>query len=178
MKPFFLPLFALLCATFSVQAQPFTQPAAATTAPKGAGMLAANATVTNGILTLSLKSNGGDFTAWTHVFIDLGPAAKPSYNHSSGAPAGNGLEILFEGTQAYRFTGDSPTVWSWAPLSGVTVERTVAGDTLTLKTPLASLGLPPGGTVKIFAATYTENYADTLDTLPREMRSWSFTVPR
>ena len=175
MKSLF-PLFVLFCATLS--AEPFTQPAASTTAPAGAGLIAANATVANGILTLSLKSNGGDFTAWTHVFIDLGPAAKPSYNHTSGKPAGNGLEILLEGAQAYRFSGDSPTVWSWTPLSGVTVERTITGDTLTLKTPLAPLGLPSGGTVKIFAATYTDNYAETLDTLPRDTRAWTFAVPK
>lgn len=177
MKPF-LPLLAFLCATVSAHAQPFTQPAASTTAPAGAGLIAANATVTNGILTISLKSNGGEFTAWTHVFIDLGPAAKPSYNHTSGKPAGNSLEILLEGAQAYRFTGDSPNVWSWTPLSGVTVERTVTGDTLTLKTPLAPLGLPSGGAIKLFAATYTENYADTLDTIPRDTRAWNLVVPK
>ncbi|MFA6962309.1 MAG: discoidin domain-containing protein [Opitutaceae bacterium] len=178
MKPTLLLFLALLGATVTAQSQPFTQPASATNAPAGAGLIAANAAVANGILTLSLKSNGGDFTAWTHVFIDLGPAAKPSYNHTSGKPAGNGLEILLEGAQAYRFTGDTPYVWSWAPLSGVTVERTITGDTLTLKTPLAPLGLPSGGTVKIFAATYTENYADTLDTIPRDTRSWTFAVPK
>jgi hypothetical protein len=176
MKPSLLLFLALLCSP--AFAQPFTQPATATDAPEGAGLIAANAAVANGILTLSLKSNGGDFTAWTHVFIDLGPAAKPSYNHTSGKPAGNGLEILLEGAQAYRFTGDTAYVWSWTPLSGVTVERTITGDTLTLKTALAPLGLPSGGTVKIFAATYTENYAATLDTLPRDTRSWTFTVPK
>lgn len=178
MKTTLLAFFALLVAAVSAHAQPFTQPAASTTAPEGSGLIAANATVANGILTLSLKSNGGDFTAWTHVFIDLGPAAKPSYNHTSGKPAGNGHEILLEGAQAYRFTGDTAYVWSWAPLSGVTVERTITGDTLTLKTALAPLGLPSGGTVKIFAATYTENYADTLDTLPRDTRPWTFAVPK
>jgi hypothetical protein len=178
MKPFFRPFIALLCAVASVQAQPFTQPATSTTAPEGSGLIAANAAVANGILTISLKSNGGEFTAWTHVFIDVSPAAKPSYNHTSGKSAGNGHEILLEGAQAYRFTGDTAYVWSWAPLSGVTVERTVTGDTLTLKTALAPLGLPSGGTVKIFAATYTENYADTLDVIPRDTRSWTFTVPK
>ncbi|MFA6287336.1 MAG: hypothetical protein WC661_08090 [Opitutaceae bacterium] len=176
MKPLFLPLFALLCAT--VSAQPFTQPATSTTAPAGSGLVAANATVSKGILTLSLKSNGGEFTSWTHVFIDLGSAAKPSYNHTSGKPAGNSFEILLEGAQAYRFTGDSPNVWSWSPLAGVTVERTVTGDTLTLKTALAPLGLPAGATVRLFASTYTENYADTLDTLPRNTGVWSLAVPK
>lgn len=176
MKTAFLLLLALLGS--SALAAPFTQTAPDNAVPADAALVAANATVANGVLTLALKTDGGDFTSWTHVFIDLGPDARPSYDHSSGKPAGRGLEILLEGGQAYRFSGDSPSVWSWTPIAGVTVERTVTGSTLTLKTPLAPLGLPSGGTVKLFAVTYTANYADTLDTLPRDAHAWTFAVPK
>jgi hypothetical protein len=176
MKPTFFLLFALLCS--SVSAQPFTQPAPAVGVPSEAALTSAKTSVSNGILTIELKAKGGEFTAWTHVFIDLGASAKPSYIHSSGNPASTSLELLFEGAQVYRFSGESPSVWSWTPLPGVTVERTISGDTLTLKTPLAPLRLPSGGTVKFFASTYTGDYADTLDTIPRDTRSWNFTVPK
>lgn len=176
MKAIALLLLALLVP--AAWAQPFTQPPSATGVPASANLTNATATVANGILTLTLKASGGEFTAWTHVFIDVGPATSPSYNHSSGQPAGRGMEILFEGGQAYRFAGETSTVWSWTPIADVTVERIVTGTTLTLKSPLAALSLPSGGTVKIFAATYTENYADTLDTLPRDTRAWSFVVPK
>lgn len=177
MKKLFL-LFTLLAS--AVSAQPFNQPApaSAATAPIGTSLLSGNATVASGILTITLKTKGGEFNAWSHVFIDLGPAAKPSYAHTSGVPAGTSLELLFEGSQVYRFSGESSSVWAWTPLAGVVVERAVVGDTMTLKTPLANLGLPSGGTVKLFAASYTPDYTESLDTLPRDTRSWTFNVPK
>lgn len=155
----------------SAYAAPFTQPIPGPAVPADAALISGDTAIANGVLTIALRSTGPEITDWIHVFIDIGDS-RQSYNHNSQRPAGFGLEIMLEGTFAYRFTGDDPTVWTWTQIEGVNVERSITGDVLTLRLPLAPLGLRPGLPVHVFAASYTPDYAEPLDMLPRGSTPW------
>lgn len=167
-------LLATLALT-SAYAAPFTQPAPGPAVPADAALISGDTAIANGVLTIALRSTGPEITDWTHVFIDIGDS-RQSYNHNSQRFAGYGLEIMLEGTLAYRFTGDDPTVWTWTQIEGVTVERSISGDVLTLRLPVAPLGLRAGVPVHVFAATYTPDYAEPLDMMPRGTTHWRMIV--
>lgn len=166
--------FAALVVT-SLSAAPFTQPRPGPSIPADAALVSGDTSIEKGVLTIALRSTGPEITEWTHVFIDVGDS-RQSYDHKSARPAGFGLEILLEADRAYRFTGDDPSVWTWTQIPDVTVERQIAGDVLTLRIPVAALGLPRGRPVHVFAVAYTTDYAETLDTLPRGASPWRITI--
>ena len=167
-------LFAALAAA-SLSAAPFTQPRPGAAIPADAALISGDTAIEKGVLTISLRSTGPEITQWLHVFLDVGDS-RQSYNHNSERPAGFGLEIMLEGGLAYRFSGDDPGAWTWSQIAGVTVERKIAGDVLTLRLPVAPLGLPAGKPVHVFAVAYTPDYAETLDTLPRARAPWRMVV--
>lgn len=152
-------------------AAPFTQPRPGPAVPADAALISGDTSIAKGVLTIALRSTGPEITDWMHVFLDLGDS-RQSYNHNSQRPAGFGLEILLEGTLAYRFSGDDPAVWTWTQIPGVTVERSIAGDVLTLRLPVSALGLPADRPVHVFAVAYTPDYAEPLDVLPRGTTPW------
>lgn len=170
MKTSLLPLLALFSAA-TLSAAPFSQPIPGPAIPADAALISGDTAIADGVLTIALRSTGPEITDWMHVFIDIGDS-RQSYNHNTQRAAGFGLEIMIEGTLAYRFTGDDPTVWTWTQIEGLTVERSISGDVLTLRLPVAPLGLRAGLPVHVFAATYTPNYAEPLDTLPRGPTPW------
>lgn len=172
-----LPRLLLLAAlATTAHAAPFTQPRPGPSVPADAALVSGDTAIADGILTISVRSTGPEITQWTHVFLDIGDS-RQSYDHNSERPCGFGLEILFEGELAYRFANDDPRIWSWTPIAGATVQRSIAGDTLTLRVPLAPLGLPADRAVHVFAVAYDENYATALDTLPRATLPWKLSVP-
>lgn len=164
-----LPLAALTLV--SAYAAPFTQPRPGPAVPADAALISGNSSIDDGVLTISIRSTGPEMTQWTHIFIDVGDSPQ-SYDHTTDRPCGFGLEIMLEGELAYRFSGDDPRVWTWTQIAGVTVTRSIAGDTLTLRLPVAPLGLPTDRAVHVFAVAYTENYAVALDTIPRATLPW------
>ncbi len=169
--------FSLLSAlaAASLAAAPVTQPRPGVAVPADAALISGDTAIEKGVLTIHLRSTGPEITEWMHVFIDIGDS-RQSYNHNSERPRGYGLEILLEGESAYRFNGDDPSVWTWARIESLVVERRVVGDVLTLRMPLAPLGLPTGRPVHLFAVAYTPDYAETLDTLPRGVTPWRMVV--
>lgn len=162
-------------AAASVSAAPFTQPRPGVAVPADAALISGDTAIEKGVLTISLRSTGPEITDWVHVFIDVGDS-RQSYNHNSERPCGFGLEIMLEGSLAYRFSGDDPSIWTWSPIEGVAVERKIAGDVLTLRLPVAPLGLPAGRPVHVFAVAYTGDYAESLDMLPRGKTPWRMVV--
>ena len=167
-------LLAALAAA-SLPAAPFTQPRPGPSVPADAALISGDTAIEKGVLTISIRSTGPEITAWLHVFIDIGDS-RQSYNHNSQNPRGFGLEIMLEGENAYRFSGDDPSVWTWTQIPGVTVERSITDDVLTLRLPVAPLGLPADKPVHVFAASYTGDYAEPLDTLPRGSSPWRMVV--
>lgn len=166
-----LPLLLAL----SAHAAPVTQPSPGPAVPADAALISGDTSIEKGVLTIVLRSTGPEITQWTHVFIDIGDS-RQSYNHNSERPCGYGLEYMLEGNLAYRFSGDDPSVWTWSQVAGVAVERQIAGDVLTLRLPVAPLGLPADRPVHVFAVAYTADYAETLDTLPRGRAPWRMIV--
>lgn len=162
-------------ASSSLLAAPFTQPRPGAAIPADAALISGDTAIEKGVLTISIRSTGPEITQWLHVFIDVGDS-RQSYNHNSERPAGFGLEFMLEGNLAYRFSGDDPGVWTWSQIAGVVVERSIAGDVLTLRMPVAPLGLPADRPVHIFAVAYTPDYAETLDALPRGKAPWRMVV--
>lgn len=175
MKTFPTVLFAAAALASALSAAPFTQPRPGPAIPADAALISGDTSIANGVLTIAIRSTGPEITDWIHVFIDLGDS-RQSYNHNSQRPAGFGMEIMLEGSFAYRFSGDDPTVWTWTRIEGVTVERSIAGDVLTLRLPVAPLGLISGRPVHVFAAAYTPDYAEPLDTIPRGATPWRMVV--
>lgn len=167
-------LFAALTAV-SLTAAPFTQSRPGVAVPADAALISGDTAIEKGVLTISLRSTGPEITDWVHVFIDVGDS-RQSYNHNSARPGGFGLEIMLEGNLAYRFSGDDPSVWTWTQIPGLSVERQIAGDVLTLRLPVVPLGLSAGRPVHVFAVAYTPDYAETLDTLPRGREPWRMVV--
>mgnify|MGYP001480168481 CR=1 FL=1 len=167
-------LFSLLAAS-SLSAAPFTQPRPGPAVPADAALISGDTAIEKGVLTISIRSTGPEITDWIHIFLDVGDS-RQSYNHNSDRPCGFGLEIMLEGALAYRFNGDDPSVWTWSLIEGVAVERRIDGDVLTLRVPVAPLGLPAGRPVHVFAVAYTGDYAETLDTLPRGGTPWRMVV--
>lgn len=153
-------------------AAPFVQPAPSDERPGDAILTEANARVNEDRLVLTLRSSGATITPWTHIFFDVAERS-PSFRHPSGGAAGEGLDILVEGESVYRFAGVKSDVWSWTPLPGVAARRSHAGDTLTLDLPLAALGFEAVRPPRAFVATYSADYAATLDTLPRGSVAWT-----
>lgn len=172
-----IPSFALIAALSAavLGAAPFSQPRPGPAVPADAALISGATSIEKGVLTIAIRSTGPEITQWTHVFIDIGDS-RQSYNHNTQSPCGFGLEFVLEGAQAYRFSGDDPSVWSWTPVAGVTVDRQIAGDVLTLRMPLAPLGLPADKPVHVFVATYTADYAEPLDVMPRGKTPWRIVV--
>lgn len=178
MSPFaFGPLLLAACLGLasSLGAAAFRQPPAAQPLADEAGLLEAEARVEDDRLVIRLRAVAGAPTAWHHVFLDAdGPGR--GFRHSSGAPAGRGLDFLIEGDAVYRFSGSEADLWSWSRLPGVGVQRSVEGGAATLSLPVAALALPADASLRGFAVTYTDNYAASLDTLPRSDGAWSFSL--
>lgn len=172
-----IPRLFLLAAlaVSSLSAAPFSQPRPGPSVPADAALISGDTAIENGVLTISIRSTGPEITQWMHVFIDIGDS-RQSYNHNSERPCGYGLEYMLEGDKAYRFSGDDPGVWTWSQVAGVAVERAISGDVLTLRLPVAGLGLPADRPVHVFAVAYTADYAETLDTLPRGQAPWRMVV--
>lgn len=169
-----LLLLAALAVT-SLSAAPFTQPRPGPSIPADAALISGDTSIEKGVLTITIRSTGPEITPWLHVFIDIGDS-RQSYNHNSQSPCGFGLEFMLEGNLAYRFSGDDPVVWTWTQVAGVAVEREIAGDVLILRLPVAPLGLPADRPVHVFAAAYTPDYAEPLDTIPRGKTPWRMVV--
>lgn len=173
MKTAHLLLIASLA--LGAHAAPVTQPRPGPAIPADAALISGDTSIEKGVLTIALRSTGPEITPWIHVFVDIGDS-RQSYDHKAQRPAGFGLEILLEGDFAYRFSGDDPAVWTWNQISGASVERQIAGDVLTLRVPVAPLGLALDRPVHIFAVAYTPDYAEALDSLPRGTSPWRMTV--
>ncbi|MFV0338185.1 MAG: hypothetical protein ACK5LK_08090 [Chthoniobacterales bacterium] len=170
-------LSVALFAVTSIYAEPFTQDGEATqsAAPPTATLVSANAEDLDGTLTITVESVDPDITPWTHVFLDT-DGEETGFQHASNVAAGKGLDILLEGNIAYRFSGEDPTAWNWKQIPDVVVERSISGNTLTVSLPVAALELTKDSALKGFIATYVEDYASTLDTLPREDKKWKISL--
>ena len=173
MKTASILLLAFLA--LGAHAAPVNQARPGPAVPADAALISGDTSIEKGVLTIALRSTGPEFTEWTHVFIDIGDS-RQSYDHKAERPAGFGLEILLEADRAYRFNGDDPSVWTWSQIADLSVERSIAGDVLTLRVPIGPLGLPLNRPVHIFAVAYTPDYAEALDTLPRGNTPWRMTV--
>lgn len=165
---------AALCA-LPLAAAPVVQPTPSDSSTPEAVLIEADAQVRDDRLVVVLRSFKAPITPWTQVFFDVAERT-PSFRHPSGGVAGEGLDILVEGESVYRFAGAKSDVWNWTPLPGVSVRRSLAGDTLTLDMPIAALGFEAARAPRAFAATYTQDYGATLDTLPRGVATWTLDV--
>lgn len=168
-------LSAFLALSLSAHAAPVAQQRPGPAVPADAALISGDTMIEDGVLTIAIRSTGPEITPWIHVFLDLGDSRR-SYNHNSERPCGFGMEIMLEGDIAYRFNSDDPSVWAWTPIEGASVDRRISGDVLTLRLPVAALGLPGHRSIHVFAVAYTPDYQDTLDTLPRENTPWRVTL--
>jgi len=171
-----IPRFAaVVFGALPIMAAPFEQPALTGDSSADAILVRAEAGTRGDRLVVSLRSRGSSITPWTQLFLDVSDRT-PAFRHPSGGPAGEGLDLLVEGESVYRFSGEGAEVWSWTPLPGVSARRSVSGDTLTLELPLDAIGPEPGRSPRAFAVTYTPDYAETLDTLPRGSATWTLEI--
>lgn len=172
-------LFWVLSSLFAALplAAAFKQLEPVVAAPAGATLLAGDSRVDDRRLVLTLRAASAPLTPWTHVFLDTTDRGM-GFRHGSGAAAGRGLDLLIEGEVVYRFTGTNAEVWSWERLPDVAATRAVSGDTLTITLPLAALATGAERPMRAFAATYSDNYAVTLDTLPRGAGAWTIDLAR
>ncbi|MFH1496777.1 MAG: endo alpha-1,4 polygalactosaminidase [Verrucomicrobiota bacterium] len=173
MKPL-APL--LLCAAaLPAAAAPFVQDSPAPAVPAEARLLVGEATVEDGQLVVTLRGDGTvQPTPWTHLFLDA-DLPGPALQHSSGAPAGRSLDYLIESGNAYRFAAPDNLTWNWSPVPDAVLHTASDDGTLTWRLSLDALGLAPGEAIRVFAASYSADYAGTLDTLPRDNRAWTAT---
>lgn len=165
-----LPLLWVLVA--HAVAAPIDQSPDATGIPVEARLLSGDSILEDGNLVITARSGQGASTEWIHLFFDIDHDG-PAFTHASGAPAGQSLDFLIESGNAYRFTGTEPHAWSWAPLHGAVLTQSAAdGVTRWVLSPKA-LGIAETDSVRALVATYSPNYQDTLDTLPRGQTTWN-----
>lgn len=154
-----------------VVAAPLTQSTPAKSVPAEARLIAGDSVIENGDLVITVRGDGTALTPWTHLFLDTVQPGS-AFIHSSGQPAGASLDFLIESGNAYRFSGHDSHEWNWTPIPGAVLSSTVSGDTTRWVLSLASLAIAPQTTVRAFAVTYTPDYQDALDTLPRDNATW------
>ena len=164
----------LLCAlAIPASAAPFVQELPSAATPPEARLLVGEATVGEGELVVTLRGDaGGKPTEWLHLFLDVDRPG-PAFTHGSGAPAGRSLDYLIESGAAYRFAGADNRTWNWTPVPAAAPDFVSSDGVATWKLSPAALGLSAGDAIRVFAASYSAGYADTLDTLPRDARVWT-----
>ncbi len=168
-------LFTIL-ATCAAQTG-FTFEQSPKTEAQGQSLLAAQAEGTPEALTVSFNTEDKP-TIWTHVYLQTDANEETGHRHWSGLDGRKGLDYLVEGETLYVWSGkDDVRGWHWTPVSGGGVKRTVNGTEVIMEIPWSSLEVKEGSKVELFISTATENFADTLDLLPREGGTLEVTVP-
>jgi hypothetical protein len=169
-------LFALPALSFTSLAYCLEQPPKAEA--QGQSLLTGQAESTPETLTVSFNTEDKP-TAWTHVYLQTDADEETGHRHWSDLDGRKGLDYLVEGSTLYVWSGkDDVRGWHWTAVPGGGVTRSENGTEVVLEIPWTSLEVTEGEKVSLFIATATENFADTLDLLPREGGTLEVTVPK
>lgn len=155
---------------FSIDQDPKTE-------AQGQSLLSGVAEAKPEALTVTFRTEDNP-TVWTHVYLQTDANEETGHRHWSNLDGRNGMDYLIEGETLYVWSGkDDVRGWHWTPVPNGGVKRAVNGQEVMLEIPWTSLEVKEGGKVSLFMATATENFADTLDLLPREGGTLDVTVP-
>lgn len=144
---------------------------------QGQSLLIGNAESTPETLTITFNTEDKP-TAWTHVYLQTDANEETGHRHWSGVDGRMGLDYLIEGSTLYVWSGkDDVRGWHWTPVPSAGVTRAENGTEVILEIPWTSLEVKQGDKVSAFIATATENFAETLDILPREGGTVEVSVP-
>lgn len=170
---FLLPALLAICTAqsgFSLEQSPKAE-------AQGQSLIVGQAEATPEALTISFTTEDTP-TVWTHVYLQTDANEETGHRHWSDLDGRKGLDYLIENETLYVWSGqDDVRGWHWTAVPNGGVKRTVNGHEVLLEIPWSSLEVKEGGKVSVFAATATENYADTLDLLPREGGTLDVEVP-
>lgn len=163
-----LSVFIISFSAFSLGLQAHTQAPASGVAPAD-NLVGGIASKKNDQLVFQVAAQEQP-TEWVHVFINTDGDADTGFAHHLGSGSGKGLDILIEGNIVYRYQPNDSNLWSWQPIPGVTAERSIDDKILTFKLPVKAIDLSDGSS--FFAVTYSQDYAEARDALPRSGGTW------
>lgn len=138
----------------------------------GESLVAAAAASNKNGIRIEMKTNGQP-TNWVHVFINIDGDETTGFDHHLGGASGKGLDLMLEGDIAYLFSGEDAYKWSWAQQSSMSLTRNYENDIIILQ--LYAPDVEISEQTKLMAVTYSHDYKEALDHLPRTGEQWTFT---
>lgn len=137
--------------------------------PPAADLVQGGVTTSGGSLVVMVRVAGQAQIDGFHLFIDS------DGNRSTGYDTTNigGADVMIEGGTLYRHAGANANDWNWNQIGTAMYES--AGSTLTVRAPMATLGLASGDVVNVAFSTTGADWA-TADSMP-DYEPCSLTIP-
>jgi hypothetical protein len=149
----------------------FKQEAASGVA-SSANLTNAKAVIAEGLIKVSFTISDGKPTQWHHIYLNTDGSGGTGFIHSGNSEGGKGMDFLVEPTYLYRWSGgDDQRGWHWEKVQPLTAD--INGKTVSYQWPASVLKLKPDTKVNVLIETMSDNYAQTLDLLPRNQGVWS-----
>jgi hypothetical protein len=164
---------ALLTAAplFAQDAGTFKQESATGVAPSS-NLTEATAVIADGLVKISFTVADGTPTKWHHIYLNTDGSGSTGFIHSGNSVGGKGMDFLVEPNFLYHWSGgDDQRGWHWERVQPL--EATVTGKTVSYQWPSSLLNLGSDAKVSLLIETMNDNYAQTVDLLPRNQGGWT-----